>query len=234
MLLYQNLDDYVRGEIERLQSLPKMNIPEQGIISRVLGPGQDQDRKSNPEGYSVTLPVNFLEIDSLGIYGDRHRRPNRPSTVREREVVPKGTIIREHRHIFAVSLYDCKVLSDKLEVDVTPELLGANLVIEREDGQDYSLSALPQGVYIRVYSHEIEERNLLAVLEKRVTQQGCSVTGNAIRKQYEKTADLTQRFVKISTENRGIVCSVESPVDHSTRIEAGQKVSFSFPKGKTL
>lgn len=229
MLFYDSLSAYIQGEMEKLRCLQGIILPETGIISKVLAPNQDQDKKSNPTRYSLTQEVDFLKIDSLGIHGDRHRRSHRSSTVRERAIFPKGTIIREHRHVFAVSLYDCKVLSENLGVEVTPELLGVNIVIETENNQDYSLSALPQGTYLQIYSSTKEKQ--IAVLEKRVTQQGCGVTGNAIRLYYKREADITQKFIEVSKSNRGIVCSVESPVEHIARIEAGQRVCFRFPTG---
>ncbi len=229
MVAYKSYQDYVSGEIRRMQFFWSGNIPDTGVISHVFGPAQDQDKKANRDGYSVTQSVSFLEMDSQGIYGDRHRRLTRSATVRERDVFPKGTIIREHRHIFAVSLRDCENLSTKLGVNVTPELLGANLVIEGDEGP-YSLSALPQGTDIQVYSEE----QLVAVLRKQVTQKGCGVTGNAIRAHYNLGADITQKFIEVSEDTRGVVCSVETPVDHLARIEPGQKVVFKFPTGFTI
>jgi len=233
MEFYNTLDEFVQGELAKLQRLQNACLPERGIITKVLAPAENQDRKTNIDGFSLTHGVDYLEVDNLGIYGDRHRRAVRSSTAREKNVYLKGSVISEHRHVFAVSEYDCRVLSEKLDVDVTPELLGANIVIGREDGRDYSLSMLPQGTHLLLGLASESElaRPPLVTLVKYVTQQGCVITGNAIRAAYDKNTEMTPRFVEVAKENRGIVCSVEYPVEHTARIEAGQKVFFKYAKG---
>ncbi len=234
MLFYENLLKYIEGQREKLEVLRFANIPDRGLIIKVLLPDRNQDRAANLDTYSLTYEVEQIEIDCLGIKGERHRRISRPSTGREKLIYPKGTLIREHRHIVAVSPYDCKILSDKLEVEVTPELLGANLVIGREDGQDYSLSALPEYSYLLIAEKENRElpKPPLATLRHYTLQQGCGITGNSISKNYDNKS-LTQKFVVESKENRGILCSVEHPAEKFAIIKAGQKVFFRFPMGIT-
>ena len=110
MLLYNNLEEYVKGQREKLDKLNNANIPERGLIIKVLISSENQDKETNIKGYSITNEIPLLLINTLGILGDRHYREVRNSTGRERELYQKGTIIREHRHVFAVSHYDCKVL----------------------------------------------------------------------------------------------------------------------------
>ncbi len=233
MEFYTTLGTYVQGELERLSRLHEANIPERGVISRVLCPSKMQDKKTNRDAFSVTHEVPYLELDYLGIVGDRHQRAVRGSTAREKNVYPKGEMIRQHRHVFAVSEYDCRVLSERMELDVTPELLGANVVIEREDKQNYSLSKLPQGTYLLIGTALAYEASIppLATLVKYATQQGCPITGNVIRRAYGADEEITRTFVEVSAENRGIVCGVEYPVEHKVRLEAGQKVFFNFATG---
>lgn len=233
MLFYDDLRSFVSGQREKLENLPNANIPEQGLILKVLGPAEDQDRRSNVAEYSITRETDGLEIDYRGIFGDRHRRSNRASTSREKSTYPKGTTIREHRHVFAVSLYDCEVLSEALGVAVTPEVLGANLLIEREDRKDYSLSHLPLGTNLLVSADlgsSESPKPPLATLVHHVQQQGCGVTGNTIARRYQDRS-LTKRFMESSKNNRGIVLSVEYPVDNSAILKVGQKVFFRFPMG---
>lgn len=227
MLFYQNLDEFVSGQREKLDSLFEAKIPERGIILKTLLADNSLDRKSDVANYSLTKEVEQIEADYLGIVGDRHRGAFRQSTSRETLLYPKGTIIREHRHVLAVSSFDCEVLSEKLGVEVTPELLGANLVIGREDGVDYSLSALPENTHLVITK---EDFKLVTTLKHYVMQQGCGVTGNMIANKYGDK-NLIKKFIEASKNNRGIVCSVEYPVKESAVIKRGMSVYFGFPKG---
>ena len=127
MLFYKNLEEFIEGQKKKLEKITSANIPEKGLILKVLAQNKDQTNKLS--NYSVTSEVDSLDINYLGILRDRHNRAFRERTGRESSIYAKGNVIREHRHIFVVSLYDCKVLSNLLKVGVTPELLGANLVI---------------------------------------------------------------------------------------------------------
>ena len=237
MRLYQDIAAYRVGQRELLEQLEQANIPQSAVITNVLASDYSMTKDTDPTQYSLTHSVEYLEIDSQGIIGERHHRAVRPSSGRERAIFPKGTIIREHRHLFAVSLADCKELSDKLDVEVTPQLLGANLIIERVDQLSYSLSALPQGTYIRITnpaiidSSSINRDNLVAVLQKYATQEGCGITGLSIQEYHKADKSLVKRFIDESKLKRGIVCSVEFPGEGTTRIEAGQRVFFGFPTG---
>jgi hypothetical protein len=115
MLFYNSLEDYRTEQQKKLDTLPAANIPEQGIILHVLGPNMNQDKRTNPENYSVTRKVEALFVDYLGIYGDRHRAEVRPRTGRESSLYKgDGVLIRQHRHVFAVSPANCQELSELL------------------------------------------------------------------------------------------------------------------------
>lgn len=232
MLFYKNLNEYVKGQREKLDRLANAHIPEEGLIARVLGPSDNQDKSRNVTGYSITQEVDILELDYQGIMKDRHYGTHRLSTARERFIFPKGTEIRQHRHVFAVSPYDCKVLSEKLGVEVTPELLGANLVIKSIDNRPYSLSELPENTYLVISQGNASHRpqKPIAILVHYVKQQGCGITGNAIAEHYSDKS-LTKKFMGASKDNRGIVCSIEYPVDQPAILEEGQKIFFIFPTG---
>ena len=232
MLFYDDLQSYVRGQRDKLSRLETSNIPERGVILKVLAADEGKSKSQDVASYSVTHEVDQILVNHLGIVGDRHYRSIRPSTGREKSLYPKGTMVREHRHVFAVSLYDCRVLSESLDVEVTPELLGANLVIGREDEQDYSLSLLPENTHLLIAQEDSRNtpRPPIATLRHYVLQQGCGITGNSIAKRYgDKT--LTQRFIDSSKVNRGIVCSVEQSAEPFANIKSGQAVFFKFPMG---
>lgn len=233
MLFYDNLSDYIAKQSEKLHALEQANIPEVGVILDVLGPNDNQDMDANPDRHSVTQQVDRLAIDCFGIYGDRHRGLTRPSTGREGPLYKRtGAKIVNRRQIFAVSPYECALLSERLDVEITPQLLGANLVIGHEEGTDYSISAIPHNTYFAISLADAEEspQPPLATLIQYIQQKGCSRTGRAVAKAYDDPA-LTRQFIDSSEHQRGILCSVEYPVDEPVYLERGQKVFFKFPMG---
>ena len=233
MLFHDDLADFVATQRRHLKKWEAANIPEVGVIRDVLGPNDDQDMASNPGGHSVTQQVDRLAVDCHGIAGDRHRGLTRPSTGREAPLYKEtGTTIVNRRQVFAVSSYECHLLSRSLEVSITPDLLGANVVIDREDGADYCISDVPLNTYFAIAPADAVElpRTPIATLIQYLQQKGCSRTGRAIAKEHSD-ASLTKRFVAHAEHQRGILCSVEYPVDAPAHLERGQKVFFRFPMG---
>ena len=234
MLFYEDLAEFIAQESDKLRRLESANIPEVGVILDVLGPSDDQDITTNPGLHSVTQRVDRLAIDGHGVDGDRHRGLTRPATGREGALYKtSGVTITNRRQVFAVSPFDCDELSRRLDVEVTPQLLGANLVIGRENGDDFSLSAVPLNTYFAIAPAEAVKppRPPIATLIQYLQQKGCSRTGRAIARAYSDSS-LTQRFVAHAKDHRGILCSVEYPVDSPAFLEKGQKVFFKFPMGR--
>jgi hypothetical protein len=233
MLFYEDLAEFITKEREKFERLEKANIPEVGVILEVLGPSDHQDVIANPGRHSVTQPIDRLVIDHLGIEGDRHRGLSRSSTGREAPLYKKSkaTIINR-RQLFAVSPYECHLLSQKLQVEITPQLLGANIVIGREDGTDFCISDIPANTYFVVAKKNAAKPTSppIATLVQYVQQKGCSRTGKAIATQYQD-GSLTKRFVATAEHQRGILCSVEYPVEKPASLQRGQKVFFKFPMG---
>ena len=188
---------------------------------------------TNPGGHSVTQSVDRLSIDCHGVTGDRHRGLTRPSTGREGPLYKNtGVSIVNRRQIFAVSPHECWLLSQHLDVETTPQLLGANLVIGRDDGEALSISDVPLNTYFVIAPPDAEAPSTppVATLIQYVQQKGCSRTGRAIARAYDDTS-LTKKFVAHAEHQRGILCSVEYPVDVPVYLERGQKVFFKFPMG---
>ena len=234
MLFYDNLAEFIAEESDKLRRLGSTNIPEVGVILDVLGPNDNQDIDTNPGQHSVTQPVDRLAIDCNGVDGDRHQGLIRPSTGREGPFYKTSRVnITNRRQILVVSPSDCDELSRRLDVNVTPDLLGANLVIGREDGEYFSLSAVPLNTYLAIAPEDaaVQPRPPIATLVQYVQQKGCSRTGRAIAQAYSDPS-LTQRFVTNAKDHRGILCSVEYPVDARAFLERGQKVFFKFPMGR--
>lgn len=232
---YPGIYDYIEAMHGKLDLLANARIPSMGIISKVLSHGKttkEQDRLR----YSITSQVESVDIDGSGIVGDRHYREFRLAGGRERDVYPKEDkcFIREQRHIFAVSDFDCNVLSEKVGREITPELLGANLVISREDRRDFSLSQLPLGTYLFIGDANSREMPTppVASLVMYTKQLGCAVTGNAIAEHYGDLS-LSKKFVDAAQDNRGIVLTVEHPYNSKAVLRAEQKVFFGFSTGET-
>ena len=233
MLFYENLEAYIHDEREKLERLKQADIPEVGVILEVFGPNDNQDVKTNPGGHSVTQAVERLAIDCHGILGDRHLGLTRQSTAREAPLYRRSRAqIVNRRQLFAVSPYECTLLSQRLDVEVTPQLLGANLLIGREDGSDYCISNLPVNTYLAIAPANAAEPSVppLATLIHYVQQKGCGRTGAAIAKEYGDTS-LAKRFVDQAEFTRGILVSVEYPVTEPAILESGQRVFFKFPMG---
>ena len=233
MLFYDSLDEYVQLERKKLDQLLQKSIPEVGVILDVFGPSDDQDVRNNPGGHSVTQPVDQLIIDCYGIEGDRHRCLTRRSTPREAPLYSQTRVqIVNRRQLFATSPYECAVLSERLDIEVSPQLLGANLLIGREDGGDFSISELPVNTYLVIAPANATELPTppLATLIHHVRQKGCGRTGRALAKAYDDES-LTKRFVEHAESERGILCGVEYPVSEPAVLERGQKVFLKFPMG---
>ena len=230
MLFYDSPSHYIAGQRAKLDALATANLPEQGTITKVLAPGDEQDDSSN-HGYSVTHAVKHIEVDAHGMVGDRHRCLVRPSTGRETSMYPKGTIIRQHRHVLVVCSHDCHVLSQSLGVEITPELLGANVVLDRSDGAAFCLSQLPHQTHLLLMPADADKppRPPLATLVHVIQQQGCGITGKAIAEHYQD-ASLTKAFREQSKHHRGILCSIEYPAQTTATLQAGLRVAFRYPR----
>ena len=252
MIFYENFQHYLQAQAEKLATFQQSNLPDSGVITHVYMSDQnapdknqthndqldsdqlngDQLSKESRFTYLITHPVSTLDIDTQGIIHDRHRGMVRLSSGREGNLYPKRTQIIQRRHLLVVSQADCNALSHQLGVTVTPQLLGANLVIAREDHQDFSMSLLPTNTYLLIArAHEkVPFYPPLATLVTYVQQQGCGTTGKAIADYYGDPS-LVKRFRQIAQNHRGMICYVEYPVDHIASLHVGQKVCFKYASG---
>jgi hypothetical protein len=214
-----------------LDYLKTADLPGIGVILGVFGPSDNQDMDTNPGGHSVTQAVENLPIDVHRISGDRHCGLTRKATGREAPLYKNSaSTIVNRRQIFAVSPYECTRLTELLGVEVTPQLLGANLVIGREDGADYSISDVPLTTYLVIAEPDATEPPQpppIATLIQYLQQKGCSRTGRAIAKAYDDKS-LTKQFINHAEHHRGILCSVEYPADRPVNLVWGQKVFLKY------
>ncbi|MEM7195054.1 MAG: hypothetical protein AAF402_08895 [Pseudomonadota bacterium] len=228
MHIYRNLDQYLSFQKQRQQEIVDAEFPESAYISKVLAPSGLSEEKDG-ETYLINHEAESLEIDRTGIVDDRHNCAYREMNSREKEIFPRRALIRQHRHLVAISQYDCDVISERVGKEIDPALMGVNLVIDREDGKDFSLSAIPFGTYIAIGG---EPRKQLITLQHHVTQEGCAVTGGAVAETFG-SEDLRQEFVKASRKNRGIILGIEHIEGDTQTLKAGQEVHFLFPMGFT-
>ena len=134
--------------------------------------------------------------------------------------------------VFVTSPSECEALTNTLGVEITAELLGANLVVGREDRDEFYISDLPGNTYLVIGSPGSSEpvKPPIATLIQYVRQKGCFVTGSAIVTRYGDQR-LKKQFIENTRRHRGILCSVEYPVDEPATLNRGQKVFFRFPIG---
>jgi hypothetical protein len=233
MIFYKDFATFLEGEAVELDAMQSMDIPEEVEILDILGPNENQDRKENPGRHSVTRPVETLTIDHEGIVGDRHRGMTRPSTAREAKLYARTreTIVNR-RQVFVLSPNECEALTINLGAEVTPELLGANLVLGRPNGEEFYVSDLPTNTYLVVDQPDALKpgKPPVATLIQYVQQKGCTLTGRALETRYGDHR-LWRKFIENSRERRGILCSIEYPVDKPAILQRGQKVFLRFPAG---
>ena len=228
MHIHKDLESYLDFQKQRNLEIAEANFPSRGVITRILAPS-GLSEEVDGEKYLVNHDVETLAIDRAGIVGDRHNSVYREMNSREKAIYPRKALIRQHRHLVAISPYDCEVISKAMGMEIDPALLGVNLVIERDDGEDYSLSAIPFGTYVAIGG---EPRKQPVTLQHQVTQEGCGVTGAAIA-QHFANEEMRLEFVRASKKNRGVLLGIEHIEGDTQTLEVGQEVHFMFPVGFT-
>lgn len=232
MLFYQNAADYLEQEQKRLIERRDANLPDEGKITRLMLPSAELNENEHFPYYSLTHEVDSLEVDYRGIVGERHQAVTRPSGGRELKVYPRGTQIRGHRHLFVSCSSDVAELSRLMGLEITPEMLGLNLLIDREDEEDFSLTELPVGTMMLLADETATEptKPPLATFTSFVKQEGCGITGKLIADHYGDPT-LTRQFREVTKDHRGILCSVEFPVEETVLLKKEQRIFFRYSRG---
>ena len=233
MKFHQTTEEYVKSQEQRLELIKKHSLPTEGLVLKVYLPDETHNIKGDPKK-SVTHEVEQIEINSLGITGDRHNNLYVKSNAREIELYSSKTTIRNNRHIFVVSENDCEELLRKIGVKITPELLGANILVGIKNN-NYPLTEIPQEAHLVITESNAElPKPPLAVLVRHCKQEGCGITGKAIAEQYGRM-ELSAKFIENSKDNRGIVCKVEYPTPEENKavIKPGMKIFFRYTSGVT-
>lgn len=166
-----------------------------------------------------TRPVESVEVDFEGfvlpgLRGERHRGLARRADARV-PWYPRGTPIRNTRHVSLVAADELAAIAEALAIPVVdPAWLGANLVIEGVT----DLSMLPRGT--RIFFPGFAT---LAVEEQNAP---CRGPGKAIADRHPDRTGLDLDFVRAAKRLRGLVAWVERP----GAIRSGDKVSLRLPE----
>jgi len=154
---------------------------------------------ANQDDTFVTNKTEEAVLEYGGIPGDLHFGLTKLAGARE-SMYKRGTEIFNRRQISIVSVEECALIAEKLEVEqILPEWLGANIAIKGFS----NLTKLSPGSRIIFPSGAgilCEGENL-----------PCTQPGEVIQNKYPDIPGLTTRFVKVSLGQRGIVGIVERP-----------------------
>jgi hypothetical protein len=229
MLFHETLSDYIAFQKEKLAKLEAAALPDSVVIAGVYRRTLASRQSAQPV---ASERMDALEIDARGVIGGDHHNDSRPSGGRELSLYPRSTVIRHRRQLCVVSRDDCEVLSQRLGVAITPEMLGANLMLDGIEGAPLSLAQMPRGTHLIVQADRAPKGKAppRATLVHHVNQRGCGITGKSIADHYGDKA-LVKAFREASTEHRGILCSVDYPVTSTVTLEPGMRLTLKFPLG---
>lgn len=208
---YKNIEEYILWEAERIKLFQESNISLSLRIKKLYISKQQRGQQD----YSITQECDTLEINEFGIVGDRHNTgENFIPRLREGHIYPKWVLIRNERHILGISEGMCSKISKKLWVEVWAELLWANILFERENGEEFFFDGLPVGTDFMIYSEDAmstENKELFIWnLRLSVFQSGCGITGSSIAKRYNNMW-LNLSFLQNSYFHRGILLYLHGP-----------------------
>lgn len=227
---YPDISSYLEGEKKRISLLQESNIDSPLIIEALfLSPN-----KRGEADYSVTSEVPELEIDEYGILGDRHRCDSwfRPR-LREWHIYPKWVDIRQERHILMGTPAMSEKISQEMNVAVSPELLGWNIVLKRPDGKKVYLDGLPLWTDFMVCSDDAGETynkdNLVVNMRLVTYQMWCGVTGASIANAHDDRSQV-MNFVQNSQLYRGAILAIDGP-KWNHMLKVWQKVFVGIPEG---
>jgi len=232
---YKDLGDYLAWENERLQLLKSSNLPSETSlgIGRVLLSHQS---KTDGVRYLTTSEVPNLPVDQNWIIGTRHNAEFRWSTIREAYIFPRATPIKQKRHIFAWTQGMVNKISQELWHEISPELLGWNMVLNRPDQEDFHLDGLPIWTDFMVYPSDVTDaRNktkLIVNMKLLYFQKGCKVTRKSIADELNiDDPSFPQAFNQASKNFRWAVLEIEG-LQWEDILQANQKVFVRLPNWK--
>lgn len=183
-------------------------IPARRIKGRVVALFATTD----PQHFE-TAAVERLALGLDGIAGDRHGGFERHSSARE-PWYPRGTAIRNGRHLSILSVEDLAEIARRLGVaDVDAASIGANLVIEGIP----RLSMLPRATRLA-----IGEAAALHVDDQNAP---CRIAGRSLARHLDRP-DVELAFAREARRLRGVVAAV----DRAGEIAVGDAIVAYLPE----
>ncbi len=167
---------------------------------------------TDPKRFETT-PVARLALGLDGIAGDRHGGFERRSSGRE-PWYPRGTPIRNGRHLSILSVEDLAEIARRLDVAaVDAASIGANLVVEGIP----RLSMLPRGTRLVV--------GAVAALSVDDQNAPCRIAGRSLARHLDR-AEIELGFAKVAQRLRGVVAAV----DRAGEIAVGDEIVAHIPE----
>jgi hypothetical protein len=159
-------------------------------------------------------PVETLALDFEGIAGNRHRGWTRGADARV-PYLPRGTTIRNTRHLSIVSVEDCAQIARQLDIPtLDPAWIGANIVV----AGIMNFSFLPRGTRLFFAGGAI-----VAIEDQNAP---CSIAGEAVQLANPGLEHIKPAFPKVAKGLRGVVATVE----HPGVLAAGGDVTARLPE----
>ncbi len=164
-----------------------------------------------PAGAKTPTPVAELELDWGGPVGDRHHGLTMASDVRQKDVFPTGTTIRNHRQLSIVDLAELSNICGELGIDeIAPGVIADNICTEGIPG----LTELPRMTRLLFAGG--------AVVMLGGENLPCTIAGALVEAQYGTAAE---KFPKAAMGRRGVTGWVE----HPGGIHAGELIEVRLP-----
>ena len=117
--------------------------------------------KTEFEENFLTTEVHCLEVDFGGIPGDRHYGLTRITGKRDKKEYPIGSEVKNHRQLSLLDSKELEHISSGLglegKIDVLPELLGTNILLEHVP----NFTTLPRYSKIRVISNRPKNPSII-------------------------------------------------------------------------
>lgn len=164
-----------------------------------------------------STPYDSIEFADEGVVGDKHFGITAKSSVREMNIYPRGTVIRNNRQWSAVSEEELSDIALKMGIEVLkPEWIGANLLIKGIP----NLTQLPPLSMLTFRPGEYNKVVLMVYGENKPCK-------SAHEKIIEKLGfESPVNFVPSALRQRGLVGWVEK----AGHISVGDKVQVSVLK----
>ena len=171
-------------------------VPASKVPGRIVGLYVTAD--TSPKGFQ-TSSVPTLTVEHQGVPGSRHYGWTRPADSRV-PYLPRGTPIRNTRHLSIVSAEDLAEAANRLGIaTVDPRWIGASVLVEGIE----RLSFLPRGT--RLFC----DGGAILIVEDQ--NAPCRGAGAAIASHTAGRSDLELEFPKQCKRLRGLIASIEHP-----------------------